>query len=56
MYLFFCARIIKESSFTILSRSSMGNLPDIFMDFPGQQKIQDFSRMWQPYYSTDIQA
>jgi len=40
---------------------SARNLPDIFKDFPGlinkfkdfppgqQKKIQDFSRMWQPW-------
>jgi len=37
MYLFFVL-IIKESGYTILSRWSTGNLPDIFKDFPVQQK------------------
>jgi len=34
MYQFFVL-IIKESSFTILSRWSTGNLPDIFKDLSG---------------------
>jgi len=44
MYLFF-VHIIKESSFTILSRWSTGNLSDIFKNFPALiNKIQGLSR------------
>jgi len=44
MYLFFVL-IIKESSFSILSRWSTWNLSDIFKDFPGLiNKIQGLSR------------